>query len=184
MSYTTKRALVQALGFLTWPLAWPARGLYRHFQLRGWFEFCAALLSVIPGRVGQYLRAAFYVQTLNRCAYDFSLGFLSIVTDLEAEFGRGVYIGSLCVIGRVHIDDNVMIASRVAMAPVAGNAAAGENAGNHVVRIGSGCWIGESAIVQADVGAGCVVGAGAVVMEPVAADTTVVGNPARALLAH
>ena len=51
----------------------------------------------------------------------------------------------------------------------------------HVCRthIGEHSWIGEAAIVMADVGARCVVGAGSIVHRPVRDDTIVAGNPAR-----
>ena len=49
------------------------------------------------------------------------------------------------------------------------------------VTIGSDSWIGDRAVVMADVGRHCVVGAGAVVTKPVPDRAIVVGNPARVL---
>ncbi|MFN8545794.1 MAG: hypothetical protein U0807_16550 [Candidatus Binatia bacterium] len=51
--------------------------------------------------------------------------------------------------------------------------------GGRTAEAGEGTWIGEGAIVLADVGRYAVVGAGAVVVRPVADGVTVVGNPAR-----
>ena len=49
------------------------------------------------------------------------------------------------------------------------------------VRIGPDCWIGNSAVVMADIGPQSIVAAGSVVVEPVAPGTIVGGNPARFL---
>ena len=47
------------------------------------------------------------------------------------------------------------------------------------VTIGRDTWIGDRAVVMADVGEHCVVGAGAVVTRPVPDYAIVVGSPAR-----
>ena len=49
----------------------------------------------------------------------------------------------------------------------------------HKVTIGSNCWIGNGAIVMADIGDGSIVAAGSVVTEPVPKKAIVGGNPAR-----
>src|SRR5262249_61481018 len=53
--------------------------------------------------------------------------------------------------------------------------------GERLVRIGAGAWIGEAAVVMADVGADAVVGAGAVVTHPVPPRAIVAGVPARVI---
>lgn len=173
MNYSAKRLLVWTLSALTWPLALPARLAYRRFGSRAFFLSGATFLSIFPGAPGQYLRASFYWQTLDRSAYDLAIGFLSWIAHPGAVIGRGVYIGSLSIIGRVAIDDNVAIASRVIVK---------RRDDELPVHIGSGTWIGESAIVGADVGAGCIVGAGAAVTEAVAAGNVVAGNPIRIIV--
>ena len=47
------------------------------------------------------------------------------------------------------------------------------------IEIGEYAWLGEGAIVMADVGASAMVGAGSVVSSRVPARVVVVGNPAR-----
>jgi acetyltransferase-like isoleucine patch superfamily enzyme len=51
------------------------------------------------------------------------------------------------------------------------------------VSIGAGCWIGEGAIVLADVGERCVISAGAVVTKAVPGHSIAGGNPAKVLRA-
>jgi acetyltransferase-like isoleucine patch superfamily enzyme len=48
-----------------------------------------------------------------------------------------------------------------------------------LVRIGAGAWIGNNAVVMADVGKASIVGAGAVVTKPVPPGVVVAGVPAR-----
>lgn len=168
MTYENKRRLVLALSLLTLPLAWPARAAYRAFGSTFLFDFGTTVLCLIPGTIGSYLRTSFYTQTLTRCGYDFSLGFLALVQHPAVEIGRGVYIGSLSLIGRgAVIQDEAIIASRVIVYPG--------------VRIGTGSSVGESALVMADVGAHCIVGAGCVQDRAVASSETAVGNPMRVL---
>jgi acetyltransferase-like isoleucine patch superfamily enzyme len=47
------------------------------------------------------------------------------------------------------------------------------------VALGRDCWIGEGAIIMADVGAGSIVSAGAVVLTSAPPATIVGGNPAK-----
>lgn len=168
MKYATKRRLVLALSLLTLPLSLPARVAYRAFGSTALFELGSMLLTIIPGTVGAYLRTSFYVRTLTRCGCDFSSGFLSLVQHPEAEIGCGVYLGSFSVVGRgAVLADDVIVASRVFVQPG--------------VRIGTGTWVGESALVMADVGEHCIVGAGCVQDRAVPNSETAVGNPMRVL---
>ena len=170
MTYANKRRLVQVLSVFTLPLAWPARATYRAFGSTFLFELGTTLLALIPGTIGNYLRTAFYTHTLTRCGYDFAPGFLTLVQHPEVEIGRGVYIGSLGLVGRgAVIEDEAIIASRVIVYPG--------------VRVGTGAWVGESALVMANVGAHCIVGAGCVQDRAVADSETAVGNPMRVLTA-
>lgn len=178
MTYENKRRLVQALSLLTLPIAWPARASYRWFNSTFLFDLGAMVLCLIPGTIGSYLRTSFYTQTLSRCGYDFSPGFLSIVQHPDVEIGRGVYLGSLSLVGRnAVIEDDVIIASRVIVQPTQLVARGSERA----LRVGAGSWVGESAIVMADVGAHCIVGAGCVQDREVATRFVAVGNPMRVL---
>ena len=169
-----KKWIVRGLYGVTWPLAWPARTLYHRWRNCRGFSFGARLLSIVPGRVGQYLRAAYYMQTLERCCHDVSVGFLSFFAHPACSVGQRVYIGSLCTIGRSTLEDGALIASRVSV-----NAEVTPMQVPQPIRIGRASWLGESAIVQADVGAQAIVGAGCVVTQAVADCTTVAGNPAK-----
>lgn len=175
MTYANKRRLVLVLSLLTLPLAWPARAAYRAFGSTSLFDLGTTMLCLIPGTIGSYLRTAFYTQTLTRCGYDFSLGFLSIVQHPHVEIGRGVYVGSLSLIGRdVAIDNDVLIGSRVI---VKGDSVASTSPRR--LRIGAETWVGESAIVTADVGAGCIVGAGCTQDQALPDGSVAAGNPMR-----
>ena len=47
------------------------------------------------------------------------------------------------------------------------------------IAIGEDCWIGNGALILANVGAKCVVGAGSVVVNEIPAYSVVTGNPAK-----
>jgi len=169
-----KRALVRVLHLFTWPLALPAC-LAARFGMYSVFEFGATVLSLIPGRIGQYLRASFYMQTLVRCHHDIAIGFLSFFTSPLSEVGRQVYVGSLCIIGNADIGDKVLVGSRTLIGTR-------KTASMDKVRIGYETWVGEGVTILADVGEACTIGAGAVVDEVVQSGCVAVGNPLRTLV--
>lgn len=156
------------------------------FTAERWFGACAELLALAPGWPGSMVRKAFYRATLPHCATRAYFGFGAIVVRRAARIGRGVYVGPYSIIGAADIDDGVKIASRVSI--LSGRHQHGDAGGGATatprferVRIGAQAWIGEGAIVMADVGRAAIVGAGSVVVSAVPPGATVVGNPARSL---
>lgn len=168
-----KRVVVLAATLVTAPLALPAL-LAGRIGWDGPFQFGARLLSLLPGRSGQYLRAGFYAGTLAYCPCDVAVGFLAFIESPMVRLGHGVYIGSFSTVGLSVIEDNVLIASRV----VVGSSRMPASAPVH---IGASSWIGESALVLADVGQEATIGAGCVVTQDVPDAGMAVGNPVRLL---
>jgi virginiamycin A acetyltransferase len=155
------------------------------------FEFFAHAFAAVPGIPGDYLRIAWYKLTLDECSLDSRIQFGSFFAHARVRIGRGVYIGSYCILGQTTIGDRTQIASGVQILSGRRQHARdhdGRILGSHrgdfqAVAIGADCWIGAAAIVMADVGAGCTVGAGSVVVQPVPAHSVAVGNPARVVKA-
>lgn len=186
MPYSLKVVVVMALNLITWPawgLALADRWLFRSERA---FDFFAKFLSLFPGRTGQYLRTSFYVRTLAHCPYDLMVGFGSFFSHPTAEVGRQVSIASFSIIGTGTLEDGVMISSRVSVLSGKhhhGDGATGPGAERRVryerVTIGRGTWIGEGAVIMADVGERCIISAGSVVTKVVPPHTTAIGNPAR-----
>lgn len=150
------------------------------------FEFFAHLLALAPGLPGSYLRVAYYAMTLRKCSLESYIGMGSFFAHREAEVGRRVYIGSMCILGKVRIGEGTLIASGVQIP--SGSRQHVRNVRGEVtdeggrfdeVNIGAHCWIGASAVVMADVGEKSTVAAGAIVTKPVGAGSVVAGNPAK-----
>jgi acetyltransferase-like isoleucine patch superfamily enzyme len=169
------------------PLGIAAVVTLRAFRSEVLFDFGAKALAIVPGLPGQYLRFAFYKQTLVRVGADLVIAFGSYFSHATAQVGSGVSIGAYCILGTVDIGDNTQIASRVSV--LSGRHQHGQpgsgggierSASFQRVRIGSNVWLGEGAIVMADVGDNSIVGAGAVVVKPVQERQVAVGNPAQA----
>jgi acetyltransferase-like isoleucine patch superfamily enzyme len=151
------------------------------------FPGCSQSMSLFPGLVGVYLRWAFYRQVLPRCGRDAWIGFGTILASPDVRIGDTVHVGPFCVLGDVTLEDDVLLGSNVSI--INGSRQHGidrldipvrEQPGQwpHVT-IGRDSWVGDRAIVMADVGRHCVVGAGSVVVKPVPDFAIVVGNPAR-----
>lgn len=150
------------------------------------FGFCAQLLAILPGPPGRWLRGAYYFGTLDRCSWETHIGFGSLFTHRGAAIGSRVSMGAYCVIGHACIGDNVMIGSRVSMP--SGKRQHMDDEGRlaeltrfDTIAIGGNSWIGEGAIILADVGSGCIVSAGAVVIQPMPGGSLIGGNPAKVL---
>jgi maltose O-acetyltransferase len=128
----------------------------------------------------------------------FSFGELGTNVTIKANFycesgeniylGNNVFINEGCHFGDIDIiivDDFTLIGPRVQI--YTGYHDKGANAHKMTlskpVHIGAHCWIGGAAIILPGVtiGDNATVGAGSVVTKDVPANTTVVGNPARAL---
>ncbi|MGQ9880690.1 MAG: acyltransferase [Armatimonadota bacterium] len=145
------------------------------------------LIAWMPGTIGSLLRVGLLQWIADKCDPHVRVEMGTLFSDRHVRLGHQVYIGAYCVIGRADIEDFVLLASRVSIP-----------SGQHVhhfdrtdvpialqggtktyVRIGRGSWIGEGAIVMADVGEECVIGAGAVVTKPIPAWSIAVGVPAK-----
>ncbi len=155
----------------------------RNKAFPGWSQ----ALSLVPGLVGTYLRRAFYRIVLPRCGQDACISFGTVFSHPTATVGRKAYVGLFCCLGDVTLEDDVLIGSHVSIAN--GGRQHGIERLDIPVRdqpgewpritIGRDTWIGDRAIVLANVGRHCVVGAGAVVTKAVPDFAIVVGNPAR-----
>jgi acetyltransferase-like isoleucine patch superfamily enzyme len=167
--------------YLCFRLGTPVMGRQKAFP--GWSQ----ALALVPGLGGVYLRRAFYRLVLPRCDADACLSFGTIFSHPTAEVGRTVYVGPYCCLGDVTLEDDVLIGSHVSIAN--GGAQHGIERLDIPIReqpgiwprvtIGKDSWVGDQAVVMADVGKHCVIGAGTVVMQPIPDYAIAVGVPAR-----
>ncbi len=151
----------------------------------GWSQ----AMSLIPGLPGVYLRRAFYRQVLPRCEAGTCISFGTVVSHPTAELGRSVYVGNYCVLGDVTLEDDVLLGSQVSI--INGNRQHGTERLDLPIReqpgqwprvtIGRDSWIGDRAVVQADVGKHCVIGSGAVVTKAIPDYAVAVGVPAKVI---
>lgn len=147
------------------------------------FVFLTQLLALIPGLVGTYLRGAYYYGTLEDCSWEVHVGFGSVFTHRGASVGPYVSMGAYCVIGHARIGDHVMMASRISIP--SGRRQHIDESGRlsseprfESVAVGRGSWIGEGAIIMADIGEHCIVSAGAVIVNEMPGASVLAGNPA------
>jgi len=151
------------------------------------YQGLSQFLSLFPGTAGDFIRRSFYRWTLKKCARSCTISFGTLFATRKAEVGENVYIGARCMIGWAIIGNDVLIGSNVDIL-----------SGKHQhrfrrsdipirlqggtyssVTIGQDAWIGNGALVSADIGAHAIVAAGAVVVKPVREGRIVGGNPAR-----
>jgi acetyltransferase-like isoleucine patch superfamily enzyme len=168
---------------LCYRLGAAAAGPTRAFP--GWSQ----AFALLPGLTGAYLRRAFYRLVLPRCDADAFLGFGTVFSHPTAEVGRSVYVGVYCCLGDVTLEDDVLLGSHVSV--MNGTGQHGMDRLDVPIReqpgvwprvtIGRDSWVGDRAVVMADVGKHCVIGAGSVVTKPVPDYAIAVGSPARVI---
>ena len=150
------------------------------------FSGFSQFMSLFPGKVGSYLRVAFYRATMTKCEFNSVIHFGTLFSQEDTEISDGVYIGAQCNIGKSRIGKNTLIASGV-------HIMSGKNQHNfddletpiqqqggvfEKITIGEDCWIGNGSLIMANIGNQCIVGAGSVVTKDVPDFAIVVGNPA------
>ena len=153
-----------------------------------WFHTQTELLSLVPGKIGLYVRGAYYHRMLRRCPLGCGFQFGTII-NLEAEFGERVCSGANVRIGVATVGDDCIISGGAHI--LSGKFSHGvtdptvpfnkQPPSVARVHLGRNCWVGANAVVMADIGENCIVGAGAVVTRPFPSDKIILGNPARAI---
>ena len=135
------------------------------------------------------MRNAYYSWVLAECGADACISFGTIFSHPDTRIGSGTYIGPYCNLGDVKLEKDVLISSYVSI--INGTRQHGidhldlpvrDQPGEWPkIRIGCDTWIGERAVIAADLGRHCVIGAGAVVTEPIPDYGIAVGIPAKVI---
>lgn len=151
------------------------------------FHICVHSLALVPGLPGVFLRRGFYSLTLDQCSVDCVIGFGTIFSHRHTTVQKHVYIGSYAIIGSAFLGEHSLIGSRVSILSGKALHERGEDGmwtpyssdKLEQVTVARNVWIGEGAIISADVGEGSMVGSGAVISVNVRPHVIMTGNPAR-----
>ena len=182
------KALVQFAAFL---LVSPLIVLNLLFRSQTFFQGTGQFLAVIPGKIGWYLRMAFYRRTLTECSDRAVMEFGSYFSHWDVVVKDDVYISVYCIVSRCVLEEGVMLSAYthvldgghqhgIADTSVSFQDQSGER-NSHKVTIGKGSWIGTKAVIMADVNPHTVVGAGAVVTRTLPGKSVVGGVPAKVI---
>jgi len=151
------------------------------------FSLFAEWLSLVPGPPGVYLRAAYYWASTRQTSWEIHVGFGSLLVHRDVTVRARASMGAYCVVGHADIGEAVMMGSRVSI--TSGKRQHLDDSGNlsgtaghfEKMKIGAESWVGEGAIIMADVGTRCIVSSGAVVIHAVPDRVLVGGNPAHVI---
>ena len=188
-----RRFLKKIMFVVSFVLVGPLFLLFRVCALisseEGAFPGFSQYLSRFPGATGIYLRKGFYALTLKRCDPDSTITFGTFFSTQNVRIGKFVYIGANCIISDSVIADDVMLGSNVHVV----NGKTTHNFDDvstpmrlqggeyRTIQIGEDSWVGNNAVIMADIGKKCIIGAGSVVTRPVEDYSVAVGNPARVI---
>jgi acetyltransferase-like isoleucine patch superfamily enzyme len=178
----TAASLFERIGSL---LAFPLLCAWRLKLVK--YDTAGQVLSLIPGAAGILVRRAWYRLTLEHCGEGLSVAFGAVIHRADARFGDYCHVGAFGRVGLVDIGDHLIAADHVSI--LSGRNHYGIERrdipirlqpGRHIrVRIGSDVWIGDGAVVSADIAAHSVVGSGAVVTKTFDEWQILGGVPAR-----
>ncbi|WP_227171211.1 acyltransferase [Marinobacter sp. CA1] len=155
----------------------------------GVFQSFSQTVSLVPGKLGIYLRAAFYRLACPDTSDDISIGFLTVLSHRDTSIQSGVYIGPQCNIGKCFIGPNTLLGSGVHILSGSrqhdfsdpGKPIREQGGSFEKVSIGADCWLGNQAVVLTSVKDHSIVAAGSVVVAEFETGDILVGNPARRL---
>lgn len=186
-----RQSLKRAIKIVFLILIFPIYTLYLLLRMAGnpdaVFMSFSQVLSLIPGKLGIYARAAFYRLACTNTSDEISVGFLTIFSHEDTTIEKGVYIGPQCNIGKCIIKRETLLGSGV-------HILSGKNQHSFdsleqsiqsqpgtfaKVSVGTDCWIGNGSIVMANIGDKSVVAAGSVVVNDTEGQSIFAGNPAK-----
>jgi acetyltransferase-like isoleucine patch superfamily enzyme len=150
-------------------------------------ESHSQLLSLAPGKIGNYLRVGFYRLTLEQCDPTATICFGTLFSKAGARIGRNVYIGPRCILGLVTLEDDVLLGPCVQI-PSGPNTHSFDLTNVPIrmqpgtpkrITVGQDSWIGCNAILLKNIAEQTIVGAGSVVTKGFPSRTVIAGSPAR-----
>ena len=185
-----KKRIKQLFRALTWPLYVLYRLIARFSSPDSAFAAFSQFLSLFPGKIGSYLRAAFYSQACPGTSDEIVIGFLTLLSHRDTTIQRGVYIGPQCNIGKCTIGEDTLIGSGVHIlsgsrqhnfddtdTPI-------QEQGGHYekISIGRDCWLGNQSVIMQPIAPHCIIAAGSVLTKPIRESACILGgNPAGVL---
>jgi len=187
---TVKRTIKNVFLALAFPVYLLCDWLGRVAGRDSTFQAFSQTFSLIPGKLGVYSRAAFYRLACPNTSDETSIGFLTVFSHRDTTIGPGVYIGPQCNVGKCTIGANTLLGSGVHILSGKGqhnfsqtDKPIQEQGGSFdKTEVGEDCWIGNGALVMADVPAHSILAAGSVYISKAEAPWSIVGgNPARVL---
>jgi len=187
----TRNAIKRAIKWFFLAATLPLYGLFLAICIVSRSDNCFAsfsqFLSLIPGKIGVYFRAAFYHMACPDTSDEISIGFLTLLSHRDTSIASGVYIGPQCNIGMCAISKNTLIGSGVHVLSGSkqhnfddpNRPIQDQNGKFEKIYIGTDCWLGNGSIIMASVSDRSIIGAGSVIVTQTKMNSINGGNPAK-----
>lgn len=153
------------------------------------FQSVSQFASLLPGKTGIYVRAAFYRLACPDTSDDISVGFLTLLSHRDTTIKKGVYIGPQCNIGKCIIKENTLIGSGVHI--LSGSRQHNfddlekpiqEQGGQYEkIEVGRDCWVGNGSIIMKNIADQSIVAAASLVISEHPVRSVIGGHPAKLL---
>jgi acetyltransferase-like isoleucine patch superfamily enzyme len=153
------------------------------------FISASRFLALMPGEAAVWLREKWYKRTLARCGQSLYVDWMGAIKTPKATVGNRVFIGTFCWIGWAEIGDDVMLGGHIVILSGSQHHAFDrtdipmtQQPGKLTqIKIGNDVWVGNGAIIMADVSTGSVVAAGSVVTRTFEPYSIIAGVPAKVI---
>jgi len=189
MKKQIKRVVDIFMKFMSFPLYMSFICLKPIVGKRKAFSSVMQAAAILPGTSGEWYRRGILQWTTQNRLTDCCISFGCLFSDPDLKISRGVYLGTACNIGKTDINENCIIGSNVHITSglrqhrfdSIDSAIRDQGGRFDRVVIGKNSWIGNGAIISADIGSNCVIGVGSVVVKPIPDYAVAVGNPAKVI---
>lgn len=153
------------------------------------FSDFSLIIAYIPFYFGEYIRYFYYKSLLRFVGKKVIFKFGSYCQYRDTSIGNNTLIGFFNALGEVEIGSDVLLGGYINITSglnqhsfdISGKKIREQPGKRKRILIGSDCWIGNNALICANVHSRSVVGAGSVVIKELEGNAVFVGNPAKKL---
>jgi acetyltransferase-like isoleucine patch superfamily enzyme len=145
------------------------------------------ILGTVPGWPGMFLRRVWYKLNLRECGKNLYVDYGGVFRTRKAKVGDNVYVGRRCLVGNVHMGNNITISHQsFIMSSKSQHGLSRSKPHTQQIKknlgqtkIGDDVWVCLNSVVASDLSKGTIVGANSYVNKVFDEYSIIAGSPAK-----